>query len=52
MTITKKDVEGTSIRFVPPRDVWAEKGFGVSNQTVVRIAPKVAPKVAPKPVKK
>ena len=53
MTITAKDVQGTGITFIKPRDVWAEKGFGVSNQTVVRIAPTPTPAPkADKPVKK
>jgi len=52
MTITAKDVQGTGITFIKPRDVWAEKGFGTSGQSVIRIAPTPAPKSAPKPEKK
>ena len=52
MSISQKDVQGTGITFIKPRDVWAEKGFGTSGQSVIRIAPTPAPKVAPKPVKK
>ena len=37
MSISQQDVEGTSITFVPPRDVLAEQGVTVVDNVFIRI---------------
>ena len=49
MSISQQDVEGTSITFVPPRDVLAEQGVTVVDNVFIRITPvaRIEPPVAP-----